>query len=598
MSFGYEAINAASTRLDVMQRSLDFLFSPRQAEGLSLNVTSPTVRVGAPGSVVTFTVRVRNTGETGAPQPFEATLAGSSWAASVTPAQFTLTPCSSTVLTVSVAVPSGLPQNTRATLTLTVHPATGSLPAQSVSLTAKTPSALLLVAHDRFYDRQSDYTRVLDQLGVSYDIWELTNAAPSRDGPSARQLSWYPLVLWYTGYDWYRPMTTADESGLATYLDGGGRLLLSSPFYLDGNSNSDFALNRLGIMDYSYDMTASLAYGSPGHRLGAGFSPAALTNPFPGAGFSVLDVALVPSSLSSTAWRSDHNRAVAIASDRPGDRLVFWGIPLEALPGSVREAVLGRTLGWLGPLGDSTAKLQPQVPLPGAAVTLTIELRNSLAATTAAMTATLPGTFVPASFAPHQELVYDPVASAWVWHGPLERGATRTFTLTGTAQTATPQASTGKVVYHDQTLGLDYDQPLRLVPGGPDLSSSKLGLVPASPPWPPTLAMVIRNTGQTVASSAVVTSLLPIGYQVLTGSLHLEGTGTAQLWPGGVAWHGMLDSGEAVTVTYQLDIALDARAAGRLPFEMLAWDGEGGAWEWRTWPQLIPTRQFMPLVAK
>jgi hypothetical protein len=225
-------------------------------------------------------------------------------------------------------------------------------------LTAKTPSALLLVAHDRFYDLESSYTSLLDQLGITYDIWTLPRTQPPFDGPSATQLSWYPLVLWYTGYDWYLPLTSNDETHLSTYLTNGDRLLLSSPFYIDGpRSNTDFARNRLGVLSYSYDMTASVAYGSPGHPLGAGFAPAALTNPFPGTGFTVLNAALVPSSFSSTAWRADHNRAIAIASDRPDNRLVYWSVPLEALPTAARKSVLQRASGWLGPLGDSTARL-------------------------------------------------------------------------------------------------------------------------------------------------------------------------------------------------------------------------------------------------
>jgi hypothetical protein len=163
-----------------------------------------------------------------------------------------------------------LPQNARAGLTLTVQPVTGTLPAQSVSLTAKTPSALLLVAHDRFYHLESSYTSLLDQLGISYDIWTLPHTSPPFDGPSEKQLSWYRLVLWYTGYDWYLPVTPKDETQLSTYLGNGGRLLLSSPFYLAGQSNTDFARNRLGILNFSYDMTASVACGSPGHPLGAG----------------------------------------------------------------------------------------------------------------------------------------------------------------------------------------------------------------------------------------------------------------------------------------------------------------------------------------
>ncbi|HEX9114695.1 MAG TPA: S8 family serine peptidase, partial [Anaerolineae bacterium] len=397
LAFGFEGISTAPDRAATLQRAIDYLFGSPVAKGFSLATITPGMQVGLQDSVVTYTVRVRNFGEVGGPVSYQANLRTGGWPAQITPAQFTLDPCTSTQVTVTTRIPAQAAIDARNVFTLTVAPVSLPAEAQAITLTAKAPAAVLLVDHHRWYDVQAGYVDALKQVGVSFDVWTLPvfGTPNSLNGPAAAEMSWYPLVVWFTGYDWLRPLSTVDEVELGKYLDGGGRLMLSSAFYLDQGAGRAFARDRLGVIGYSTGITSTLAYGSPAHPLGLGFDHVDLVNPYPNAGFFTLDAAVVPSAAAQTAWRGDANRAVAISSDQAGNRLVFWTIPFEALAGDRRAAVLARTLGWLGPLGRSTVEVAPTVVPAGRPVIVTLTLRDDLAGTPASLRVALPPGVTP-----------------------------------------------------------------------------------------------------------------------------------------------------------------------------------------------------------
>ena len=95
---------------------------------------------------------------------------------------------------------------------------------------ALEPTPCLLVVDDDFdnegnaYDDQAYYTRTLESLNVSYDVWSVPDDA---DGPPPDTLRRYRGVIWLTGRDWDYTLTTADQAALTAYLDGGGRLFVS-----------------------------------------------------------------------------------------------------------------------------------------------------------------------------------------------------------------------------------------------------------------------------------------------------------------------------------------------------------------------------------
>jgi hypothetical protein len=110
-----------------------------------------------------------------------------------------------------------------------------------ISVSSSPPGKLadvLLVDDDNsivypgaFADSRDYYTEALDANGYTYDIVEVT--AEGADGPDATTMADYPVVIWFTGEAWRydQTLTANDEANLATYLDGGGNLFLSSHDY-------------------------------------------------------------------------------------------------------------------------------------------------------------------------------------------------------------------------------------------------------------------------------------------------------------------------------------------------------------------------------
>ncbi|MDY7041496.1 MAG: S8 family serine peptidase, partial [Chloroflexota bacterium] len=80
LPFGFEAINDAATRREVMQRGIDWLMSPRRPAGVELSPTVQTV-VSPPGSTAHHVLRLRNTGELAA-DTYTLALSPSAWPAS------------------------------------------------------------------------------------------------------------------------------------------------------------------------------------------------------------------------------------------------------------------------------------------------------------------------------------------------------------------------------------------------------------------------------------------------------------------------------------------------------------------------------------
>jgi archaellum component FlaF (FlaF/FlaG flagellin family) len=140
------------------------------------------------------------------------------------------------------------------------------------------PSSVLFVDddgsfnHPGCFDTQPLYTALLDTLGITYDVMELT--IDMGDGPTAAEMMPYDLVIWETGehYSDSRTLTVNDELNLATYLDAGGRLLLSAQDYLWDRYPEmfnlfpgDFPFEYLGVWGCAQDqvLVGSMPNGVP-----------------------------------------------------------------------------------------------------------------------------------------------------------------------------------------------------------------------------------------------------------------------------------------------------------------------------------------------
>ena len=118
---------------------------------------------------------------------------------------------------------------------------------------------------DRWYDVEEHYRTALNQSGFTYDTWDTEAWGES----PAEILRGYPMLLWFTGYDWYAPVTPEEEESLLSYLEAGGRLLLSSQDFLYPDPLRALG-RRLGVETVIYDRATQTAAAVAEHPAGCG----------------------------------------------------------------------------------------------------------------------------------------------------------------------------------------------------------------------------------------------------------------------------------------------------------------------------------------
>jgi hypothetical protein len=118
------------------------------------------------------------------------------------------------------------------------------------------------------------YTSALDELGVSYDVWDVA----TQGDPSAGDLMDYQIVLWFTGYPRSDTFTSANEAAVAAYLDAKGLFFLSSEDYLHDRGLTTFGYTRLTIASYTNDVNRTDPEGT-GQSPGGGLGPYNLIPP-------------------------------------------------------------------------------------------------------------------------------------------------------------------------------------------------------------------------------------------------------------------------------------------------------------------------------
>lgn len=590
LSFGYEAITSAATRQEVMRRAMDYFASPRQAAGLELRSVGDAI-IARPGDTATHTITLRNASEV-ATDTVTLSLDGGAWPHAVSPATAVVKSCGSLTVTLTVTIPANVDWNVHDTMTLTARSSLSpSIAAQAV-LTTKSPAPVMLVDDERpaWFRKIDVYEQALTRAGVAYDVWQVKAGSVDRSpGPLLKR---YPVVVWFTGYDWFDPLSSIDEAYLTDYLHQGGRLFLSSPFYLGTNGLTPFAQTNLGVLTYTDGLTTTLAYGAASSPLGNDLGTFWLNNPYPSAGFFTLAGSVVPNPDAVTALRGSSGRALAVHRSEADSRTVFMVTPFEALNDDDAVRVMSRIVGWLGWLGDSTLSASKEVAAVGDSITFTLTARHSGSAPIhTTMTATLPlsVTLVPGSLTPGA--VFDPASGRVTWAGlllPSEAVAvsyqvklnaallTETVGLPGIPLTTT-------AIFRDDLHRISFDQSSVVRVAAPSLSLSMLTVPPlVRPKSLLTVTLVAVNSGLAPAA-AQVTVLSPLGYPFIIGSV--------------TSWEGPLDVGQSITITYQMNAPATLKDESVLS-EALLRDGAGGAWERTAWIKVEPYQSYLPLMFK
>jgi len=479
-------------------------------------------------------------------------------------------------------------------ITLTARSSLSPTLAQTAVLTSKAPAPILLVDDDRWYDQEAKYEAALASGGFSYDYWHTESAkdeAPE-GSPPPDVLQRYPVIAWFTSYDWYAPVTADEQAALAAYLDGGGRLFLSSQDFLYYNHDAPFSRDYLGVVAHTEDVTPTLARGVPENPIGDRLGPYSLNYPFRN-----WSDAVVPAPGTAVPFRDQERRPIALARQKGDYKAVFFSFPFETLPEAGRAEVMNRVIGWLSWPGGSAFSADRGAASGGDTLTYTIALRNNGPETVSAtLSNTLPSslTLIPDSLT--GPAAYDLPTRRLSWEGPLGSEAAVTFTYQATVAASTP---TGTLITNTACLGLE-DHDIRfhraavVRVGAPDLSSSALQCSPplARPGTVITCTLALTNTGPGDAPTAVITNILPPDATFVPGSLAQVGGGATGALTETVYWTGSLNAGSRVTLTYQLTLPTSPVHPPLYSVAFLE-DGTGGAWERATWLLPAPWRTYL-----
>ncbi|MFQ5594757.1 MAG: S8 family serine peptidase, partial [Anaerolineae bacterium] len=607
LAFGIEGVDTAPDRADLLARAIQVLTAPSPQFGITLTTDTPSSSgssdsrlIATPGSIARHVARMRNTGQE--TELFDVSLRRGVWETTLWSGDFSqplaetvrIESCEAITVGVEVTIPMGLPRHTADNVTLRAasHPkSVGESVSDEIVMTTKTPAGILLVDDDRWINVEESYRRPLESLGVGYDDWKIGwTAGEALGSPSDDTLALYPVVIWFTGYDWYQTLTPGQESSLGRFLGNGGRLFFSSQDYMYTAGFRSFAPEYLGVLTYTEDMTSTVITGETDNSIGEGLGPFDLDYPFQNHS----DV-IEPVEGASVVFRGNRHRPVAVsyAPKDVGFKSVFFAFPFETLSRSAAETVLSRVLDWLSPLQASSLSLDRATAAEGDEVTATVRLLNDgLSTANAQVRAFMPAEadYVAGSL-PNAE--YDPGSRSVEWATNVPAGNAVDVSYRLRLAPVIPDNTTIRLnVEIMDEVGLTLHRVAAIRVDAPDLSASQKSVSQAQAEMGDVLTytLTLRNRGTSDGQQAALYDELPAQLELMTGSLSAT-SGRATSDGRRVVWEGQVLRDNPVTISYR------ARVVGHGTITNLAWvsDGTGITTE-HSATTVVPTRLYLPLV--
>lgn len=210
--------------------------------------------------------------------------------------------------------------------------------------TRDIPPILLVDDDDNSPDVRAFYTDALDALGAQYDIWDTNNTDTE---PSAAELAPYTTVIWFSGDEFggFAGPGAAGETALATWLDGGSCLFLTSQDYFYERGQTAFMTDYLGLASATSDDGGYTSVTGQGTVFN-GYGPYTLDYGPVGSDFSD---PLTPNGTAEVALLGNNSNNAAINKDGGVYRTTFWGFSYEAISTATdREEAMGVVLNWCG----------------------------------------------------------------------------------------------------------------------------------------------------------------------------------------------------------------------------------------------------------
>ncbi|MEJ2211991.1 MAG: carboxypeptidase regulatory-like domain-containing protein, partial [Anaerolineae bacterium] len=475
LAAGLEGLGDRASRATVIERALDWLGRPHLATGVDL-YPDHQEHVWEDGPDLTYRVGLRNLGQ--AADRFTLELSPSAWDTSLWDSTFetqiaespVLAPCEWFTVGLKIQVPGDIPWNAGDVVTLTARSVSDPGHTAQATFSSKTPAPILLVDDQRWYDNSGRYRAALEANGLPYDLWSTRRPLAPDLAPSAQRLARYPLVVWFTGFDWYKTLTPEEEARLATYLDEGGRLLLSSQDYLYTSGFTPFARDYFGLAGYTENLSVTQFVGAGSSLLGQQVDPVALSYPFRN-----WSDALRPNPEGRIVAWGQHGQPVGLTLEHAPWKTAFFSFPLETMPQPELERLMAETVAWLSPLGDSVFTVDRATARPGEQLTYTLEIRNTgprpLAGVSLSNTVPSGASYLDGSL--QGPASYDPAERRIHWLGPLAAG--QGLTVSYRVQLDAPLPAGGEisnVMDLGDESGLSLQRTALSRIGTPDLSAS------------------------------------------------------------------------------------------------------------------------------
>ena len=540
-----------------MQRVIDALTAE---PGPVANYLTPSEQsdIRAAGESITYTLQIHNLNPNGSPDTYSLTGEGNNWPSSLLSSTVTVAACDVSTVSVRVEIPQGTVWD--ASDVYTVHARSAISPAiqSSAVISTNTPAPILLVDDDRWYDMEAYYETALAQNGLPYDYWRVgwRLGDTAQGSPTVQTLEMYPIIVWFTGYDWAVPLTAVDEQRLGESMSSGSSLLLSSQDYLSVREINPFGRYFFGLDTYEEITTTQVV----------GVKENALTDLLPGYPLDCQhgnrSHIVIPTATSDAAFEGDHERAVGLTHAGGQFRTAFLPFLFEGItPETGRRDTMRQLTGWLSWLGGSTFD-SGTTTTAGSTVTYTLTMSNSgwqpvSAHAQNAMPANLD--YVPDSLSP-PEAVFDGPTNSIRWDRELAPGEQSQLTyravISSAISTATPITNVVRIGYTEHHIEFDLARITDV--DAPDLSASTLSVDRAEiePGGTLTYAIILRNDGLSAAASTVLTNPIPSYTTYVTGSLQQQGTHSATDYGGIIAWDSSLGVGESLTLTYQATVGI------------------------------------------
>jgi hypothetical protein len=207
------------------------------------------------------------------------------------------------------------------------------------------------------------YTDALDATGVTYEVWDMIEGAPS---PTFDDLRPYRVVIWRVSDNVFlnNTLSAPEQSAIGQYVAGGGAFMMSSMEQLT-RLPSGFKSNVLQVVSFGEDVTVPSAEGVAGNVV----TGSEVSLPLDYVNYQTESYVLfgVPDDISDTMnlttnafpiLTDSFGDVVGVAYPKPGlnlpGRVVFLSFPFDAISAddpapNNRAAVMQRILNFLAP---------------------------------------------------------------------------------------------------------------------------------------------------------------------------------------------------------------------------------------------------------